>query len=68
MQHAMRIPSYVLWTAQLRYDAGNWWARLHVENLFDKEYWIGQEPVFSAGTLILQGSGRRWQATAGYRF
>jgi hypothetical protein len=68
MQHALRIPSYVLWTAQLRYDAGNWWARIHVENLFDKEYWIGQEPVFSAGTLILQGSGRRWQLTAGYRF
>jgi hypothetical protein len=68
MQRALRIPSYILWTAQLRYDAGNWWARIHVENLFDKDYWIGQEPVFSAGTLILQGSGRRWQLTAGYRF
>jgi hypothetical protein len=68
MQHALRIPSYVLWTAQLRYEAERWWVRLHVENLFDKEYWIGQEPVFSAGTLILQGSGRRYQVTAGFRF
>ena len=68
MQRAMRIPGYVLWTAQLRYDADDWWVRLHVENLFDTDYWIGQEPVFSAGTLILQGSGRKWQVTAGYRF
>jgi outer membrane receptor protein involved in Fe transport len=68
MQRAMRIPSYVLWTAQLRYDAENWWMRLHVENLFDEEYWIGQEPVFSAGTLILQGSARRYQVTAGFKF
>ncbi|MEX0324440.1 MAG: TonB-dependent siderophore receptor [Puniceicoccaceae bacterium] len=68
MQRAMRIPSYILWTAQLRYDADDWWIRLHVENLFDEEYWIGQEPVFSAGTLILQGSARRWQLTAGYQF
>jgi outer membrane receptor protein involved in Fe transport len=68
MQRALHIPGYVLWGAQLRYDAGNWWARLHVENLLDEDYWIGQEPVFSASTLILQGSGRRWQLTAGYRF
>ncbi len=68
MQRAMRIPSYMLWAAQLRYDAQDWWIRIHVENLFDEEYWIGQEPVFSAGTLILQGSARRWQITVGYRF
>ena len=68
MQRALHIPGYVLWGAQLRYDAGNWWARLHVENLLDEDYWIGQEPVFSASTLILQGTGRTWQVTAGYRF
>jgi outer membrane receptor protein involved in Fe transport len=68
MERALRIPSYLLWMAQVRYDANNWWVRLHVENLFDEEYWIGQEPVFSAGTLILQGSGRRWQVSAGLRF
>ena len=68
MQRAMRIPSYVLWTAQLRYDAERWWARIHIENLLDEAYWIGQEPVFSAGTLILQGPGRQWQLSAGWRF
>ncbi|MGA1205352.1 MAG: hypothetical protein ACO3ZW_06025 [Opitutales bacterium] len=68
MQRALRVPSYVIWMAQVRYDADAWWVRLHVDNLFDEEYWIGQEPVFSAGTLILQGSGRRWQLTAGLRF
>ena len=68
MQRAMRIPGHVTWMAQLRYDAGRWWVRLHVENLFDKAYWIGQEPVFSAGTLILQGPGRKWEASAGWRF
>lgn len=68
MQRALRIPSYVLWTAQIRYATDSWWIRLHVENLLDEAYWIGQEPVFSAGTLILQGSGRRWQLTTGMRF
>jgi iron complex outermembrane receptor protein len=68
MQRAMRIPGYTLWALQLRYDAQRWWARLHVENLLDRDYWIGQEPVFSAGTLILQGPGRRYQLSAGMRF
>jgi iron complex outermembrane receptor protein len=68
MERAMQIPSYITWMAQLRYDADTWWIRLHVENLFDKEYWIGQEPVFSAGTLILQGPGRKWELSAGMRF
>ena len=31
--------------------------------------WPHMDPVvFGDGTLILQGSGRRWQVTAGYRF
>lgn len=68
MERALKIPGYILWSAQLRYDADSWWVRLHVENLFDKDYWIGQEPVFSASTLILQGAGRKWQLSAGVRF
>ncbi len=68
MQRALRIPSYMLWAAQVRYDTDSWWLRLHVDNLFDEAYWIGQEPVFSAGTLILQGSARRWQITCGLNF
>jgi outer membrane receptor for ferric coprogen and ferric-rhodotorulic acid len=68
MQRALRIPGHIVWMAQLRHDADRWWVRLHVENLFDKAYWIGQEPVFSAGTLILQGPGRKWELSAGLRF
>ena len=68
MQRALRIPSYVLWSAQLRYSRDSWWIRVHVDNLLDADYWIGQEPVFSAGTLILQGSARRWQLTCGMEF
>ena len=68
MQRALEIPGSVVWSAQLRYEAESWWVRLHVENLFDRAYWIGQEPVFSASTLILQGPGRSWQLSAGYRF
>ena len=68
MQRAMKIPSYTLWSLQLRYDTERWWARIHIENLFDKEYWIGQEPVFSAGTLVLQGEGRKIQVSAGINF
>lgn len=68
MQRALRVPSYLLWMAQVRYQRDSWWIRLHIDNLFDEEYWIGQEPVFSAGTLILQGSARRWQLTVGMEF
>jgi iron complex outermembrane recepter protein len=68
MQRAMRIPGHTLWALQLRYQAERWWLRLHVENLLDREYWIGQEPVFSAGTLVLQGPGRRFQLAAGMPF
>ena len=68
MQRALRIPGHVLWTAQIRYQTDRWWIRLHLENLFDKEYWIGQEPVFSASTLILQGQGRSFRLSVGLRF
>lgn len=68
MQRAFKIPGYVLWSAQVSYDAGDWWVRLNVENLFDRDYLIGQEPVFSAGTLILQGQGRQVNLSAGMRF
>ena len=57
-----------LWNAQLSYDTGDYWIRLHVDNLLDRAYWIGQEPVFSAGTLILQGPGRSFHLAAGIRF
>jgi outer membrane receptor protein involved in Fe transport len=68
MQRAMRIPGHTLWNAQLSYDTGDYWIRLHVDNLLDRAYWIGQEPVFSAGTLILQGPGRSFHLAAGIRF
>lgn len=68
MQRSIWIPESTVWSAQARYDAGPWWLRLHVENLFDEEYWLGQDPVFSAGTLILQAPGRRVTLTAGLRF
>lgn len=68
MQRSLRIPGHTLWSLQLNYDWDSGWIRLHVENLFDQSYWIGQEPVFSAGTLVLQGTGRRVQVSAGLRF
>jgi iron complex outermembrane receptor protein len=68
MQRALRVPSQLLWTAQIRYTAETWWARLHVDNLFDTDHWIGQEPVFAAGTLILQGPGRSFRLSVGLDF
>jgi len=68
MGRTIWIPESTVWSVQSRYDGGSWWLRLHVENLFDEEYWLGQDPVFSAGTLILQAPGRRVSVTAGLRF
>lgn len=68
MQRAMRIPSSVLWNASVKWERGDFWIRVNFENVFDKEYWIGQEPVFSAGTLILQGTPLSWEVSTGMRF
>ena len=68
MERALRIPGYTLWNAQFGYEAESWWVRLHIDNLLDRDYWIGQEPVFSAGTLILQGPARSVHFSAGFRF
>jgi hypothetical protein len=68
MQRAMRIPSSVLWNATLKWERRNFWIQLDIENLFDAFYWVGQEPIFSAGTLILQGTPRKWQLSTGFSF
>lgn len=68
MQRAMRIPSSVLWNASVKWERGDFWVRVNIENVFDKEYWVGQEPVFSAGTLILQGTPVSWEVSTGMRF
>jgi len=62
MQRSIRIPGHVLWDARFSYTANRWSVELALENLLDTFYWIGQEPVFSAGTLVLQGPGRRISA------
>jgi hypothetical protein len=68
MERSLRLPGSMVWATQLRYEVERWWLSLQVDNLFDTDYWIGQEPVFSAGTLILQGTGRTVHVTAGWRF
>jgi hypothetical protein len=68
MQRAMRIPASVIWNASMKWEGERVWVRLTVENLFDEAYWIGQEPVFSAGTLVLQGTPLGWEVSAGWRF
>lgn len=68
MQRSLRIPSHVIWNGRIRYEAEKWWASLRVDNVFDTGYWIGQEPVFSANTLILQGEARRYSARLGFDF
>lgn len=68
MERSIRIPSHVLWNASLGYEGERWWVKLRVENALDERYWLGQEPVFAAGALILQGTGRGVSLTAGWRF
>lgn len=68
MERSLRIPSHVLWNASLGYETKRWWVRVRVENALDADYWIGQEPVFAAGALLLQGTGRGISVTAGWRF
>lgn len=68
MQHAMRIPSSVLWNGSIKWARNNFWIRVEMENITDASYWVGQEPVFSAGTLILQGTPLRWEVSTGFTF
>lgn len=68
MGRNLKIPSAVLWNAQLYWEHGNFSLRLHVDNIFDKDTMIALEPIFAAGTLILPGEGRSWKLSAGYQF
>lgn len=68
MQHGLRIPSEFLIHLSLGWEKGPWRLQASVDNLFDEDYWIGQEPVFSAGTLILRGPGREWRLSVRYKF
>lgn len=68
MQHSIKLPGSVIWSAQIRFQRARWSVRLRVDNLLDHHYWIGQEPVFSANTLVLQGEARRFDLRAMWQF
>jgi iron complex outermembrane recepter protein len=61
MGRSLRIPSHVLWQAQLVWQRDAWSVRANVDNLFDTGYWTALDPVFAANTLVLPGAGRSWQ-------
>lgn len=68
IERNLRLPSHVLWTASLFYGGERWEFRATVENLFDEEYWIGQDPIFAANTLVTPGTPRTWRASATYKW
>ncbi|MDP0500663.1 MAG: hypothetical protein Q7P63_11245 [Verrucomicrobiota bacterium JB022] len=59
----LHIPSAWVWDASVFYEIGDWRLNLRVDNVFDEHYWLGQDPVFSAGTLIIPGEPRSWKVS-----
>lgn len=68
MARTWRIPSSIVWNAQVHWQGERFNLRLHVDNVFDQDHMVALEPIFAAGTLVLPGEGRTWRITAGYRF
>ncbi|KAF0093040.1 MAG: putative TonB-dependent receptor [Puniceicoccaceae bacterium 5H] len=57
----LHIPASWVWDASIFYENDDWRINLRVDNVFDEDYWLGQDPVFSAGTLIIPGEPRSWK-------
>jgi len=68
MERTIRIPSSIVWKTSLEWSSGPWTVRGRVDNLFDQDYWIGQEPIFASNTLIGHAPGRKWYLEIGYAF
>jgi len=49
--------------AGLAYERAGWRLRLSVENLFDRHYFIGSAPVFTANSNVTPAPGLTWRAT-----
>ena len=59
----LRLPSSVVCDAGLAYERAGWRLRLSVENLFDRHYFIGSAPVFTANSNVTPAPGLTWRAT-----
>lgn len=64
----IRLPSALIWNANVFYRHGAWEVFLALENLSDEEYYASVDPVFAANTLVIQERPFRWRISVAYSF
>ncbi|MDX2109958.1 MAG: TonB-dependent receptor plug domain-containing protein [Verrucomicrobiota bacterium] len=66
--HTIRIPSVVLWNANIFYRYQSWEVFLAMTNLTNEDYYTSAEPTFAGNTLIGKGLPLGWKLTVSYTF
>ncbi|MCD8482322.1 MAG: hypothetical protein LR015_06430 [Verrucomicrobia bacterium] len=59
----LRVPGVTLWFVEYSQAIGQWTVRARLDNVFNQDGWLPQEPIFAAGTLISRIEPRRWMLT-----
>ena len=64
----LRLPSAMVCDAGLVYECRGWLLRLSAENLFNRRYFIGSAPVFTANSDVTPAPGLTWRASVRRQF
>ncbi|MEM7672258.1 MAG: TonB-dependent receptor [Verrucomicrobiota bacterium] len=64
----LRLPSSMVWNANVFYKTPSWEVMVGVENLTDEDYFLGSDPIFAANTIITKAPGTEAKVSFKYKF
>ncbi|MGB0370347.1 MAG: TonB-dependent siderophore receptor [Opitutales bacterium] len=64
----LRLPSSMVWSANIFYKTEAWEVMLSGENITDEDYFLGSDPIFAANTIITKAPGAEAKISFKYRF
>lgn len=67
-ERTLVLPEALVWRGGIRWQHGPLSLRLSVENLFDADYFLGADPLFSHNDLVTKAPGREARLTATWNF
>jgi iron complex outermembrane receptor protein len=65
---SVKLPSYTLVNAGLRYEAGNWSTGLTVKNITDERYFRSNFPDLFGSSVVLPEMPRTFLVSVDYKF
>lgn len=66
--HTIRLPSSLVWNANVGWSNDAWEVMLSVDNVFSEDYYLSAEPAFAGNTLLAKGEPVRWKLTVKKNF